>query len=116
VPPRHWKLRIDDILVAIERIQRYTDGMDLSSFSRDDRTVDAVVRNITVIGEAAAAVPEDVRRKYPELPWEEMRGIWNVIVHEYFGVSLPILWQTVTADLPPLIPLLKQILSSEEHT
>jgi len=116
VPPRHWKLRIEDILVAIERIQRYTDGMDLSSFSRDDRTVDAVVRNITVIGEAAGAVPEDVRRKYPELPWEEMRGIRNVIVHEYFGVSLPILWQTVTADLPPLIPLLKQILSSEEHT
>ena len=116
MPPRHWKLRIEDILVAIERIQRYTDGMDLSSFSRDDRTVDAVVRNITVIGEAAGAVPEDVRRKYPELPWEEMRGIRNVIVHEYFGVSLPILWQTVTADLPPLIPLLKQILSSEEHT
>ena len=116
MPPRHWKLRIEDILVAIERIQRYTDGMDLSSFSRDDRTVDAVVRNITVIGEAAGAVPEDVRWKYPELPWEEMRGIRNVIVHEYFGVSLPILWQTVTADLPPLIPLLKKILSREESS
>lgn len=116
MPPRHWKLRIEDILAAIERIQRYTDGMDLSSFSRDDRTVDAVVWNITVIGEAAGAVPEDVRRKHPELPWDEMRGIRNVIVHEYFGVSLPILWQTVTADLPPLIPLLKKILSSEELT
>lgn len=114
MPPRHWKLRIEDILAAIERIQRYTDGMDLSSFSRDDRTVDAVVWNITVIGEAAGAVPEDVRRKHPKLPWDEMRGIRNVIVHEYFGVSLPILWQTVTADLPPLIPLLKQILSSGE--
>jgi len=65
VPPRHWKLRIEDMLEAIERIQRYTDGMDLGTFSRDDRTVDAVVRNITVIEEAAGAVPEDVRRKYP---------------------------------------------------
>jgi hypothetical protein len=69
VPPRDWKQRIADILEAIERIQRYTRGMDLDSFSADDRTVDAVVRNITVIGEAARSVPDDVRRAHPEIPW-----------------------------------------------
>jgi uncharacterized protein with HEPN domain len=91
VPPRDWKQRIADILEAVERIQRYTSGMDLDSFSADDRTVDAVVRNITVIGEAARSVPDEVRRAHPEIPWDEMRGIRNVIVHDYFGVSLSIL-------------------------
>jgi len=113
VQRRDWKLRIEDILDAIEKIQRYTDGMNLKSFKADDKTVDAVVRNITIIGETSNHVPQEVQNKYPDIPWIEMRGIRNVIVHEYFGVSHSILWHTIRENLPPLLPTLKKMLEDE---
>lgn len=109
--PRRWTQRISDILGAIDRIARYTAGMTLASFVADEKTVDAVIRNLEIIGEAARHLPDDVVACYPHLPWSEMRGLCNVLIHEYFGVSLPIIWQTVTQDLPPLVPLLQRILS-----
>lgn len=108
---RHWKLRLEDILEAIAKIQRYTAEMDFGTFETDEKTVDAVVRNLGIIGEAARCVPERVQDRYPGIPWEKMRGIRNVVIHEYFGVDLPVLWQTITDDLPPLVPLLNEILT-----
>jgi len=70
--------------------------------------------NVIVIGEAANHIPEEIRQKYPEAPWSEMTGIRNVIVHEYFGVSLKILWETVSSDLPPLVTVLQAILVKEK--
>jgi uncharacterized protein with HEPN domain len=75
--------------------------------------VDAVIRNLEIIGEATKHIPEEVLKKHPDLPWPEMRGIRNVLIHEYFGVSLPILWETTQINLPPLIPALKRILQNE---
>lgn len=89
---------------------RYTEGMDEASFAEDEKTVDAVLRNMTVIGEAARAVPLEVEKRYPNVPWEKMRGFRNVVVHEYFGVSVPLLWRTVRVNLPPLVPDLERIL------
>ena len=111
MPPREWRLRIEDILQSIHRVMRYTEGMDEASFAEDGRTVDAVLRNMTVIGEAARAVPFEVEERYPNVPWGKMRGFRNVVVHEYFGVSMPILWRTVRVNLPPLIPDLERILA-----
>ena len=71
MPPRDWTLRIRDILEAVEKIQRYTDGMEYSSFSQDDLTVDAVLRNFSVIGEAARHLPESVAEVHPQIPWAE---------------------------------------------
>ncbi len=107
MPPRDWRMRITDILEAIAKIEIYTQGMDFEQFASDDKTIDAVVRNITVIGEAARALPAQIVDSHPELPWQDMRDMRNAVVHVYFGIDKRILWDTVQADLQPLIPLLK---------
>lgn len=109
--PRDWVLRIDDILEAIERIMQYTAGMTWETFSTDDKTIDAVVRNVEIIGEAARHIPDDIVAQYPDIPWDSMRGMRNILIHEYFLVSVPILWQTVTRNLAPLVPELRRLLS-----
>ena len=114
MPHRDWSIRIEDILEACRRIVEYVSDMDEQIFAEDQRTVDAVVRNLAVIGEAANHLPEDLIAKSPGIPWAEMRGIRNVVVHEYFGISMPIIWKTVKDDIPPLIPLLQDILDSQE--
>ncbi len=112
--PREWRLRIEDILESIARIQRYLDGMDQTGFIRDDRTMDAVVRNFGIIGEAAAHLPEDIQGAHPEIPWSRMKGLRNLVIHEYFGVSPEILWGTAKADLPPLVGLLQAMLARNQ--
>jgi uncharacterized protein with HEPN domain len=72
--------------------------------------VDAVLRHLGVIGEAATHVPDEVRKAHPELPWDAMRAMRNFVIHEYFGVSKEIIWRTLSDDLPPLIPSLKVLL------
>lgn len=109
MPPRVWHFRLEDIVQAVEKILRYTDGMTFEQFVEDDRTLDAVVRNFTVIGEAARHVPDDLTRDHPEIPWDEMRGIRNVVVHEYFGVSATIIWETAKRDLPVLLSGLRKV-------
>jgi len=84
--------------------------MEFETFIVDRRTVDAVVRNLIIIGEAAVQVPEDICLKYPEVPWYDMRGMRNFVVHEYFRASDAVIWDTVQMDLAPLPALLKKIL------
>ena len=108
--PREWRLRAQDILDAIAAIQSYIAGMDYAAFAQDRRTVDAVLRNITVIGEAASRIPEAIQASSPEIPWADMRDMRNVVVHEYFGVNRQILWDTTQADLPPLVAQLHALL------
>jgi len=110
VPPRNWKIRIHDILKSLEAIRVYTKDMSFEDFSADQKTIDAVVRNFIVIGEAAAHVPDDVCARYPEISWYEMRGMRNFVVHEYFGVSDRILWDTIQNNLPPLEAMLKKVI------
>lgn len=107
---RSWYMRIEDILEAISAIEEYTSGMDFSSWGTDRKTIDAVIRNFEIIGEAATHVPEDVQKKYCEVPWAKMKGIRNILVHEYFGVDIEIVWKAVQND----IGLLKQMLEKVE--
>lgn len=102
MPPRDPLRRVRDILDAARAIRSYVEGMDESSFRSDRRTLDAVLRNLTVIGEAARYVPEEFRARFPDVPWLEMSDMRNVVVHEYFGVDLGILWQTATKDVSEL--------------
>jgi len=113
MPSRSWRIRLEDIRDAITKIERYTAGMTFETFIASDITVDAVVRNLEVIGEAAGHVPIEIQHRYPDLPWAEMRGMRNILAHEYFGVSLPILWQTVTHNLPHVPAMLDAILAVE---
>ncbi len=108
--PRDWRLRIEDILESIARIQRYLEGMDQARFIGDDRTMDAVIRNFGIIGEAVSHLPEALLVVHPEIPWIRMKGLRNLVIHEYFGVSPEILWITAKEDLPPLVGLLKPML------
>lgn len=75
---------------------------DIRDFVRDKKTVCAVIRGLEVLGEAAGKIPAPVRAGFPEIPWTEMVGMRNRLIHEYFGVDLEIIWQTVCDDLPPL--------------
>lgn len=111
MPPRDWRLRISDILQAIAKIQTYTRAMDFDQFTQDEKTIDAVVRNITVIGEAAGAVPSEIANAHPEIPWQDMRDMRNVVVHVYFGLNRQILWDTIQSNLQPLVPLLQALLN-----
>jgi uncharacterized protein with HEPN domain len=104
--PRLWKHRITDILEAIKKIQAYVEGMSFRQFQSDTKTVDAVIRNFIVIGEAARSVPEEITDKHPNLPWRLMADMRNFAIHEYWGVELRTIWETVKKDLPPLIPVL----------
>lgn len=110
---RDWRLRLEDILEAVAKMERYTTGMDFEAFKGDERTVDAVAWNFQVIGEAARYVPEEVQERHPEVPWDKMRGMRNLLVHAYWTISMSIMWQTSKDDLPPLVPLLRAILAAD---
>lgn len=107
---RKWAMRVEHILDAIAKIQRYTAGLNEASFSRDSMVVDAVIRNLQIIGEAARHIPLDVQTRYPAVPWSLMMGTRHVIVHGYDVVRLDIIWRTVQDDLPSLIPDLQFVL------
>jgi uncharacterized protein with HEPN domain len=111
VQHRDWLFRITDILDAISTVEKYIKGMTYEDFKADRKTVDAVVRNLTIIGEAAVHIPEEICRLRLEIPWTEMRAMRNFVVHEYFGVSDKILWDTVQTDLSPLFPALKEMVT-----
>jgi uncharacterized protein with HEPN domain len=110
VPRRDWRLRVADILAAVDRIRRYTAGLDRMRFESDERTVEAVCFALVVIGEAASHVPDDVQGSAPQIPWRKMRAIRNIAAHEYFGLDVGAVWATATADVPPLKPLLEALL------
>lgn len=102
MPKRDVDLLIEDIVTAIGKIERYIAGLGREAFLADDKTVDAVVRNIEIIGEAARHVPDDFAAAHPEVPWRRIAGLRNRIVHDYFGLDLEIVWQILQADLPQL--------------
>lgn len=102
MPFRSWQFRIDDIIEAINKIERYITGIDFAAWQHDEKTVDAVIRNIEVIGEASSHLPIEIQEQYKDVPWGMMKGIRNILAHEYFGVDLEIIWKTVKDDLPIL--------------
>lgn len=99
---RDWKLRIEDILEAIDRIENYTEGFHFEQWQQDQKTIDAVIRNFEILGEAATHVPLEVQNHFPNVPWAKMKGIRNLLIHEYFGVDAEVLWKTIQEDLPGL--------------
>lgn len=111
--PRAWEERIRDILDAIAEIEDFTQGLDLESFRSDNKTIKAVELNFIIIGEAASGIPDDIHNAHADIPWPMMRALRNRLVHVYFSVDPQIVWSTIQDDLPPLVPLLKGLLSQE---
>ena len=109
---RNPQLLLEDMLLSMEKITSYIGAMDKDSFLKDTRTVDAVVRNLEIIGEAASRIPEDFKTIHPQIPWRRAIGLRNRVIHEYFGVDLEIVWSVVTQDLPPLRAIVQQIVDT----
>jgi uncharacterized protein with HEPN domain len=101
---------VEDIITAIADIEQFVKGMEFEEFSKDKKTVFAVVRAIEIIGEAARQIPESLKDKHTEVPWKEMAGIRNKIAHEYFGVDVEVIWNTVKENIPQLKPLISDML------
>ncbi|WP_407283211.1 DUF86 domain-containing protein [Methanolobus sp. WCC1] len=100
--PRDYYVFFDDMLLAIDKIERYVSSLSYDSFSEDEMRIDAVLRNLEVIGEAAGNVPIDIREKYPQIQWKKIVGLRNIIIHEYFGVDLEIVWDIIANNLDEL--------------
>lgn len=99
---RDWSLFVADMQEAIEKIASYVDAMTFTDFQSDTRTVDAVVHNLLVIGEAARCLPASIKENHPDIDWIAINGLRNRIAHEYFGLSLSVIWEIVQTDLPRL--------------
>lgn len=112
---KDWRVRIEDMLDAIERINRYTHGIGKQDFCDDERSVDAVVCNLEIIGEAANRLPYEVQQQHPEVPWSRMAEMRHILVHEYHSVDAELIWSTARHDIPPLYSPLLAILDDEDR-
>ncbi len=104
-----WGDYLSDILQSIVEVQRFTRRMTYRSFVKDRKTVNAVIRSLEVMGEAAKRIPEEIRTNHPEIPWKRMAGMRDKLIHEYAGVDLEMVWDVVQEELPPLKPLLEEL-------
>ena len=100
---------LDDILICMEKIQSYINGITYEQFINDLKTQDAVIRNIEVIGEAAKHLSDNLRLKYSDIPWKEIVGTRDRLIHGYFGVNIDIVWRIATVDIPKLKPRIEKI-------
>ncbi|MCC7141844.1 MAG: DUF86 domain-containing protein [Candidatus Eisenbacteria bacterium] len=109
---RPTKILLEDMFERVTRIQRSVAGLDHEAFIRSDTVVDAVIRNLTVIGEAANRLPQDFKASHLTVPWHRIIGMRNRIVHDYFDVDLELVWTIVNAELPEFASQLSRIQES----
>src|SRR3954451_14836263 len=110
---RDWRLRLVGIIEASEKIGRYTSDMDFDAFAANEMAADAVTRNFGIIGEASRFIPGSIQAKYPDVPWRLMWDMRNVLIHDYPGVDLQVVWRTIKEDLPPTVARLGENLALE---
>lgn len=102
MPERSEKLLFLDLLSSIEKIRAYTAGMAFADFQNDQKTIDAVVRNFEIIGEAAKRFSKEYQKANTEIPWSGMIGLRNKIIHDYFGIDVQIIWKVITEFIPEI--------------
>jgi len=112
--PRDYRVFLDDILEASRKVLDYTAKSSYEEFCADHKTIEAVVWNLMIIGEAAKNIPEDMRLQYTDVPWRDMAGLRDVIVHQYFEIKLDVIWKVIQNDLPLVADRLKSILEESQ--
>ncbi|RMF96268.1 MAG: DUF86 domain-containing protein [Candidatus Schekmanbacteria bacterium] len=108
---REFEDSLRDILDAMEKAKRFVKDFSYEQFIEDDKTVFAVVRALEIIGEASKNIPDEFHKENPEIPWKDMAGMRDILIHDYFGVDLETVWKTVTERIPEIQPLIKKLLA-----
>lgn len=110
-----WQSYIQDMIDFSETVLAYTDGLDEAAFFTGDLTYDATIHNILLIGEAASNIPLDVREAHPTVPWGEIIGTRNRVVHSYRDLNQAVIWKIIQTDIPTLIPQLRNLLEDVQR-
>ncbi len=110
---RDYRLYLEDILQAIKQIERYAKGISAKKLRQNKLVIDAVTRNLEIIGEAAKHIPAAIKKKYPDVEWKKIAGLRNILAHEYFGVDKDVLLDIIANKIPELkkeiLGIIKQI-------
>ena len=112
---RDYRVYLSDILQAFRNVRQFLGGLSYDEFIDDRKTTSAVVRELEIVGEAAKQLPSSIRKKYPEIPWSDMAGMRDKLIHFYFGVDMEIVWETVKVRIPKLEPLIQDVLNDLEQ-
>jgi uncharacterized protein with HEPN domain len=110
--PRDYRVYLEDILEAAAHVRLYTQSLTQQQLAADRKTLDAVVRNLEVIGEAVKNVPQDVRAQRPAVQWKKIAGLRDILIHQYFGIDLDIVWDVVRNKLPALETEVRRMLKA----
>ena len=111
---RDFKVYLEDIFTSAEKIEKYTSGLSYEDLLGDDKTFDAVLRNLEILGEAAKKVPQDIQKKHAEIEWSKLAGLRDILIHQYFGVDAEIIWDIIKNKLPELKKTVCSILSAHD--
>jgi uncharacterized protein with HEPN domain len=105
---------VEDIVDAMNHAISFVKGLKFESFAKDTKTVFAVVRALEIVGEASRRIPDEVKQRYPGIPWKDMAGMRDKLIHGYFGVKLDVVWDTVKKEIPSLLPMFKEIIGDSK--
>lgn len=104
---------LQDIFESIVQIEEYLDGINEEEFYQNSEKQDAVLRRLEIIGEAVKRIPNNIRDDYEDVPWRKVAGMRDIIIHEYFGVTLSMIWVVTQRDLPDLKSRIKKIIKDQ---
>jgi len=112
---RNYLLFLNDILQSIRKIERYTKGLSFEALRKNQLVVDAVIRNFEIIGEATKNIPKNIKDKYPDTEWKEASGFRDVLIHDYFGIDVQAVYDTIKNNLPSFKKHILNIIRTEKH-